>query len=142
MSSWRAVYAPRNTPKPIVQRLNTEIRKALKLPEVTDKLAGMGMEVVGGTPEESAALMALEIPRWGELVKKSGASANRQRLASGDLAPRPGACRAAHPPTGADAVSACCQTANHCTCLAALCLHRGHRRSSCPSVSNSALEQG
>lgn len=76
MSSWQAVYAPRNTPKPIVQRLNAEIRKALKTPEVSDKLAGMGMEVVGGTPEELAALMAREIPRWGELVKKSGASAN------------------------------------------------------------------
>lgn len=77
MSSWQAVYAPKGTPKPIVQRLHAEIAKALKLPDVVAKLHGqLGMEIVGGTPEELAALMAREIPRWATLVKKSGASAN------------------------------------------------------------------
>jgi tripartite-type tricarboxylate transporter receptor subunit TctC len=77
MSSWQAIYAPRGTPKAIVQRLYTEIAKALKLPDVQAKLGGqLGMEVVGGSPEELAALMAREIPRWAALVKKSGATAN------------------------------------------------------------------
>ena len=53
-----------------------EIAKALKMPDVQSKLGGLGMDLVGGTPEELAALMAREIPRWGALVKKSGATVN------------------------------------------------------------------
>ncbi|NML46970.1 tripartite tricarboxylate transporter substrate binding protein [Ramlibacter sp. G-1-2-2] len=77
MSSWQAVYAPKGTPKPVVQRLSQEIAKALKLPDVQEKLGKqMGMEIVAGSPEDLAALMQKEIPRWAALVKKSGASAN------------------------------------------------------------------
>ncbi|HSI57645.1 MAG TPA: tripartite tricarboxylate transporter substrate binding protein [Ideonella sp.] len=77
MSSWQAIYAPKGTPKPIVQRLYTEIAKALKMPDVVAKLHGqLGMEIAAGSPEELAALMAREIPRWAALVKKSGASAS------------------------------------------------------------------
>jgi tripartite-type tricarboxylate transporter receptor subunit TctC len=77
VSSWQAIYAPKGTPKPIVQRLAQEIQRALKLPEVQDKLGRqMGMEIVAGGPDELADLMAREIPRWAALVKKSGASAN------------------------------------------------------------------
>lgn len=77
MSSWQAVYAPRGTPRPIVQRLNAEIVKALKQPDVQAKLSGqLAMEIVGSTPEELRDHMAREIPRWAELVKKSGATAD------------------------------------------------------------------
>lgn len=77
MSSWQAIFAPKGTPRPIVQRLSSEIAKALRQPDVQAKLHGqLGMELVGGSPEELAALMAREIPRWAALVKKSGASAN------------------------------------------------------------------
>ena len=65
MSSWQAVYAPKGTPKAVVQRLNAEIVKILRLPDVKEKLgASLGMEIVGSTPEELAAHMAKEIPRW------------------------------------------------------------------------------
>ncbi|MDA8445007.1 Bug family tripartite tricarboxylate transporter substrate binding protein [Paracidovorax valerianellae] len=77
MSSWQAVYTPKGTPKAVVQRLNAEIVKALKQPDVVDKLhTQLGMDIVGSTPEALAAHMAKEIPRWAELVKKSGASAD------------------------------------------------------------------
>jgi tripartite-type tricarboxylate transporter receptor subunit TctC len=77
MSSWQAIYAPKGTPKAVIQRLSQEISKALKQPDVQDKLGKqMGMEIVAGGPEELAALMQKEIPRWAALVKKSGASAN------------------------------------------------------------------
>ncbi|MFP5477322.1 MAG: Bug family tripartite tricarboxylate transporter substrate binding protein, partial [Gammaproteobacteria bacterium] len=77
MSSWQAVYAPRGTPKPVVQRLNAEIVKALRQPDVKDKLEGqLAMEIVGSSPEELRDFMAQEIPRWAELVKKSGATAD------------------------------------------------------------------
>jgi len=72
---WHGVYAPKGTPKPIVQRLNAEIVRALRLPDVRDKLSRqLGMELVGSSPEELAALMQREIPRWAALVKKSGAT--------------------------------------------------------------------
>jgi tripartite-type tricarboxylate transporter receptor subunit TctC len=74
MTSWQAVYAPKGTPKAVVQRLNAEIVKALKLPDVQAKLEGqLGMNIVASSPEELAAHMAREIPRWAALVKKSGA---------------------------------------------------------------------
>jgi len=77
MSSWQAIYAPKGTPKAIVQKLYAEIANALKQPDVQAKLQGqLGMEIVAGSPDELAALMAKEIPRWAALVKKSGASAN------------------------------------------------------------------
>jgi tripartite-type tricarboxylate transporter receptor subunit TctC len=76
MSSWQAVYAPKGTPKPIVQKLHAEIVKILAQPEVKEKLSvQLGMTIVGSSPEELAAHMAREIPRWAELVRKSGASA-------------------------------------------------------------------
>jgi tripartite-type tricarboxylate transporter receptor subunit TctC len=77
MASWQAVYAPKNLPQPIKQRLSTEITRILQMPDVKDKLTNqLGMEVVAGSPEQLAALMQKEIPRWGELVRKSGATPN------------------------------------------------------------------
>jgi tripartite-type tricarboxylate transporter receptor subunit TctC len=76
MFSWQAVFAPRGTPKAIIDRLSTEIAQALKQPDVQAKLTGLGMEVVGGSPQALAELMAREIPRWAALVQRSGASAN------------------------------------------------------------------
>ena len=59
-----------------MQRLSSEIAKALKQPDVVARLHDqMGMDLVGSTPEELAAFMRKEIPRWADLVKKSGASA-------------------------------------------------------------------
>lgn len=76
VSSWQAVYAPKGTPKAIVDRLSKEISEILKEPDVQEKLGKtMGMELVGGSPEQLRDLMAREIPRWAEVVKKSGAKA-------------------------------------------------------------------
>lgn len=75
VASWQAVYAPKGTPAPIVQKLNTEIGKILRTPDIRDKLSNqLGMEIVAGGPSDLAALMSREIPRWGELVRKSGAT--------------------------------------------------------------------
>ena len=74
--SWQAVYAPKGTPKEIVARLNAEIVKALKTPELKSKLeTQFGMEVIGSTPAELGALTQKDIARLGELVKKTGATA-------------------------------------------------------------------
>ena len=77
MVSWQAVYAPKSTPKPIVQRLNSGIVKILKTPDVRDKMVNqMGIEIVASSPEDLTALMQREIPRWADLVRKSGATPN------------------------------------------------------------------
>jgi len=77
MSSWQAVYAPKGTPKPIVDKLNTEIVKILKAPDTRQKMQDtMGIEVVASSPEELTKLMQSEIPRWTALIKKSGAQPN------------------------------------------------------------------
>lgn len=76
MFSWQAVFAPKGTPQPIIDRLNADISTALKQPDVKNKLTEMGMVIVGGPPSELASLMSVEIPRWAELIKKSQASAN------------------------------------------------------------------
>ena len=77
MSSWQAVYAPKGTPKPIVDKLNAEIVKVLKEPATHEKLEKTNcMEVVASSPEELTRVMQAEIPRWSALVKKSGAQAN------------------------------------------------------------------
>jgi len=68
---------PKGTPRPIVNRLNAEIVSALKQPDVQAKLHDqLAMELVGSSPEELRDFMAREIPRWAELVKKSGATAD------------------------------------------------------------------
>jgi tripartite-type tricarboxylate transporter receptor subunit TctC len=77
MSSWQAVYAPKGTPKPIVDKLNAEIVKILKDPATREKLEkANGMEVVASSPAELTKVMQAEIPRWSALIKKSGAQAN------------------------------------------------------------------
>jgi tripartite-type tricarboxylate transporter receptor subunit TctC len=77
MVSWQALYAPRGTPKDVVQRLNAEVVRALKQPAVQQRMTQqLGMEVVGSSPAELATFMGKEIPRWAQLVKKSGATAN------------------------------------------------------------------
>lgn len=75
IASWQAVYAPKGTPKPIVDRLSKEIAAVLQEPDVRKQLGDtMGMNLVGGSPEALRDLMATEIPRWRAVVEKSGAS--------------------------------------------------------------------
>jgi tripartite-type tricarboxylate transporter receptor subunit TctC len=59
-----------------VIRLNTEIRNVLKIPEVADRLAALGVEPVGNTPEELAEFLRSEIVRWGKVVRESGAKSD------------------------------------------------------------------
>jgi tripartite-type tricarboxylate transporter receptor subunit TctC len=72
--SWHALFAPKGTPKAIVDRLHAEVSKALRSPDVIAKLNSIGMEISDGTPAELSALIAREIPRWADVVRKSGAS--------------------------------------------------------------------
>jgi tripartite-type tricarboxylate transporter receptor subunit TctC len=73
IGSWQGVFAPAGTPPDIVKRLNTEIVKIIKSPEVQKKLTDLGAEPVGDTPEQFAVFVKAEVAKWGEVVKKSGA---------------------------------------------------------------------
>ena len=71
--SWFAMFAPAGTPKPIVDKLQVEVKKIIQSPEVGKKLAEIGLDVVGSTSEELAAYQRAEIAKWAKVVKDSGA---------------------------------------------------------------------
>jgi tripartite-type tricarboxylate transporter receptor subunit TctC len=63
------VLAPANTPRGIVLRLNSEINKVLKDPEILKRIAGLGYQPAGGTPEDLGALIKLETAKWADVIK-------------------------------------------------------------------------
>jgi tripartite-type tricarboxylate transporter receptor subunit TctC len=71
--SWFALFAPAGTPKPIVDKLQAEVKKILATPEIGKRLSESGLEAVGSTPEELAAYQRAEIAKWAKVVKDSGA---------------------------------------------------------------------
>jgi tripartite-type tricarboxylate transporter receptor subunit TctC len=71
-SSWFGFLGPAGLPGGIVTRLNAEMVKALKAPDVVGKLEENGMSVMGGTPNEFAALMQDGIARYGAIIKAAG----------------------------------------------------------------------
>jgi len=71
--SWFALFAPANTPRPIVDKLQGEVSKILKAPDVSKKLLDLGLDPVGSTPDELAAYQKSEIAKWSKVVKDSGA---------------------------------------------------------------------
>src|SRR6218665_3272813 len=72
--TWYGILAPAGTPAAIVQQLNRAINQALAQPDVAAKLRSEGGEVLGGSAERFAELLRTEVPRWGKIVKDSGAS--------------------------------------------------------------------
>ncbi|HEX2543545.1 MAG TPA: tripartite tricarboxylate transporter substrate binding protein [Ramlibacter sp.] len=72
VGAWQGVMVPAATPKPIVDRLNAEIVKALQSADVRAKLAVQGAEPLGSTPAEYGAYVRKELVRWAQVVKASG----------------------------------------------------------------------
>ena len=70
--SWYGILAPAGTPGGIVARLNAEINAAIRQPEVRERLAADGAEVIGGTPGDFAAHLKIELSRMGKLVRQAG----------------------------------------------------------------------
>jgi tripartite-type tricarboxylate transporter receptor subunit TctC len=71
--TWFGLLAPAATPKDVIAKLNAEFNKALKTPELSKRLGDEGADPAGGTPEEFVALIKGDIPKWGKVVKESGA---------------------------------------------------------------------
>ena len=72
--TWFGFTVPAGTPPEIVARLNTEIGKALAMPEIKKQLGQQGIDVGGGTPDEFGAYMRNEFDKWGKVVRETGAS--------------------------------------------------------------------
>ena len=71
-SSWNALAAPSKTPPAIIAQLNQAARAALETPDVRKRLAELGVEPIGGTPQALGELLASEIRRWGEVIERAG----------------------------------------------------------------------
>lgn len=67
--AWFGLVAPAHTPKDIVNKLSRETARILKLPDVNARLADLGAEPVGGTPEQFAAHIKAEIAKWAKVIK-------------------------------------------------------------------------
>jgi tripartite-type tricarboxylate transporter receptor subunit TctC len=74
-TTWFALFAPANTPRPVIDRLHAEVQRVSRLPEVQERLKTLGLEAVLSSPEELARYQASEIAKWAKVVKDSGARA-------------------------------------------------------------------
>jgi tripartite-type tricarboxylate transporter receptor subunit TctC len=70
-SSWNALAAPAKTPAAVIARLNKEITAALNAPDVKKKLADLNVDAQASSPEQTAALLASDIRRWGEVITRA-----------------------------------------------------------------------
>ena len=71
--SWAGICAPGGTPRPLIDRVYTEVVKTLKVPDLRDRLMRDGIEPIGSTPEQYAEHIKKEMVKWGKVVKDSGA---------------------------------------------------------------------
>ncbi len=71
-STWGGILAPAGTPKDVVAKLNGAINAALKMEDVRSRLTGAGIEIQGGTPEQFAEVIRIEVDKWGRIVKQAG----------------------------------------------------------------------
>lgn len=73
-STWQAIFAPAGTPREVVQRLNSEIGKAMAVQEMKDKFLAFGTDAATGTPEELGRFLASEVTKITKIARDVGAS--------------------------------------------------------------------
>ena len=72
-NAWFGVFAPAGTPEAVIGRLQSEISKIVKTPEIRDRFLALGAEPAGSTPDQFAAFYRNEVLKWAKVVKESGA---------------------------------------------------------------------
>ena len=70
---WQGILAPAGTPREIVTRLHSEIISTLQKPEVQSRMAALGVETIGSSPQEFAEFIKRDIAKWAVVIKASGA---------------------------------------------------------------------
>lgn len=73
VTNWIALFAPAGTPADIVAKLNAEIMRIMRMPDVQSRLVSEGAKFTPNTPSEFAAFVKSEITKWGKVIKDSGA---------------------------------------------------------------------
>jgi tripartite-type tricarboxylate transporter receptor subunit TctC len=68
-TSWHGVFAPAGTPRPIIDRLNADLRKTMASPDVMEKLANIGGDLTVNSPDEFTAMIRSEVGRWHKLAR-------------------------------------------------------------------------
>jgi len=76
ISVWQGMVAPAGLPRPLLDRINAAVNRAVSAPNFKARMAELGSEAAGGTPEEFAALIKRDSTRWGEVIRKAGIKAN------------------------------------------------------------------
>jgi tripartite-type tricarboxylate transporter receptor subunit TctC len=71
-SNWFSLLAPGGTPRPVIDRLSQEILRALRVPEVRERIIAEGADLIASTPDELAAFMRSEAEKWAKVVKAAG----------------------------------------------------------------------
>ena len=74
--AWWAIIAPAKTPPEIVKRMNDEVNKALKNPDIAKKLSAQGIDIVGGSQESARVFIDKQIETWAKVVKDNGIKAD------------------------------------------------------------------
>ena len=74
--AWWAILAPAKTPPDVLKRMNEEVNKALKNPEIAKKLSAQGIDILGGTPESARVFIDKQIDIWAKVVKDNGIKAD------------------------------------------------------------------
>jgi len=74
--AWNGLVAPAGTPRPVIDKINAEVNAILKQPDVVQKMNAAGFDLIGGTPEDFAKLIAADTARWAPVVKRLGIVAN------------------------------------------------------------------
>jgi tripartite-type tricarboxylate transporter receptor subunit TctC len=75
VTTWGGLLAPAGLPKAMVARLNAEILKACASASLKERLASIGNQCIGGTPQQFDAFIRSELARWSDVVRRSGAKA-------------------------------------------------------------------
>ena len=73
LATWFAFFAPAATPRELVERISADMRRALAQPDTKERLTGIGVDIVGSTPDELARFHRAELAKWAKIVKDSGA---------------------------------------------------------------------
>ena len=71
-SNWYGMAAPAKTPRPVVMRLNEEIRATMASPDLAERFIALGLEPATSSPEEFSAFVKSEVDKWAKVVKASG----------------------------------------------------------------------
>jgi tripartite-type tricarboxylate transporter receptor subunit TctC len=75
IAGWNGVHAPIGTPRPVIERMSTEINRIIQTPDGREQMLKFGLLATGTTPEELGEVIRRDTPKWGEVIRKGGIKA-------------------------------------------------------------------